>query len=350
MSTVKLPGLIDPHVHLRTPGQTHKEDFYSGSAAALAGGYTTIIDMPNNTVPITTDARLQAKIELAKKDIVCDIGFHFGSLGDNLNEFAKVEEKVIGLKLYLNETTGNFLIDKSKIEAIFTEWSGGVILLHAEDDAVAFIIEVVRKTKKPAHFCHVSTKNDLALILQAKDEGLPITCGVTPHHLFLTDNDVTRLGPFGKMKPPLGSREDVHFLWEHLQDIDCIESDHAPHTITEKESEPTPFGVPGLETTLPLLLMAVQEKRITIEDIIRLCHDGPRDIFGIKTDESTYSEIDLDASYIINNQSLQTKCKWTPFDGWKIKGKIRRVFLRGKKVFEEGKILAKAGSGKVITT
>lgn len=350
MATIKLPGLIDPHVHLREPGATQKEDFYTGTSAALAGGYTTILDMPNNKVPITTMERLEEKISLAKAKIVCDVGFHFGSLGDNLDEFAKAQDKVMGLKLYLNETTGNFLIDREKVEAIFQAWNGvGPILLHAEDDAVAFVIEVVKKTRKKAHFCHISTQNDLALISRAKQEGLPITCGVTPHHLFLTEADSKTLGPYGKMKPYLKSREDVDFLWKNLKDIDVIESDHAPHTKEEKEGETVPFGVPGLETTLPLLLTAVSEKRFTIQDLRRMCFENPKKIFNIKADPETYIEVDLDKSYTIHNQFLLTKCGWTPFDGWSVKGKIERVFIRGTKVFEDGKVLVEPGFGKILT-
>src|SRR3989344_4405140 len=224
MTKIILPGLIDPHVHLRDPGQTKKEDFYTGACAAIAGGFTTILDMPNNKVPITTLERLEEKISSAEQKTICDIGFYFGSLGDNLDEFEKVKNKVFGLKLYLNETTGNFLIDKEKLLKIFSSWpSDKPILLHAEDEAVFFVIETVRRVGKRAHFCHISTASDLKQIIKAKEEGLPITCGVTPHHLFLTEKDVKTLGPFGQMKPPLSSKKDQDFLWKYLRYIDVVE-------------------------------------------------------------------------------------------------------------------------------
>ncbi len=350
MSNITLPGLIDPHVHLREPGAIQKEDFTSGTAAAIAGGYTTILDMPNNKTPITTTERLEEKISLAKPKILCDIGFHFGSLGDNLDEFTQASKKAMGLKLYLNETTGNFLIDKAHVEAIFTAWpkNAGAILLHAEDDAVAFVIEVVKKTKKKAHFCHISTKRDLVLISQAKELGLPISCGVTPHHLLLTEQDAEKLGPYGRMKPVLKSKSDVEFLWKNLSNIDVIESDHAPHTKEEKEGDNPPFGVPGLETTLPLLLTAVSENKMTIEDIIRLCHTNPAKIFGIVTDSNTKIEVDSDTKYEIRNTNLFTKCGWSPFNDWKVKGKIIKVVIRGQTVFENGTVLAKPGSGIIL--
>ncbi len=391
MSKLILPGLIDPHVHLRDPEQTNKEDFYTGTCAALAGGFTTILDMPNNKNPITTFKKLNEKIKIAKAKIVCDVGFHFGSLGDNLDQFKKVKDKVLGLKLYLNQTTGNFLINKEKLETIFTAWGISLhsnrlykkpILVHAEDNMLYAVIKLVKKLKNKVHVCHISTTEDLKQIIKAKREGLKITCGVTPHHLFLTENDVKRLGPYGKMKPPLQSKENQDFLWKNLKFIDVIESDHAPHAIEEKtgqargdttgrapnsahlgetqgalvggkvEAGPralnVPFGVPGLETTLPLLLTAVSEKRLTINDVIRLCHQGPKDIFGIKVDKQTYIEVNLNSEFLILNSKLHTKCGWSPFDGRKVKGKVVRVFIRGKKVFENGKILAKPGAGQII--
>ena len=409
MAAITLPGLIDPHVHLRTPGQSHKEDFYTGTSAALAGGYTTIIDMPNNKIPITTLERLEEKKATAKKQTVCDIGFHFGSLGDNLAEFSAkgrsssgrktVEDLAIGLKLYLNETTGNFLIDKQTLAKIFNAWNGGPILLHAEDDAVSEVINLVEKTKKPAHFCHISTAKDLQQIIAAKEKNLPISCGVTPHHLFLTEHDTEVLGPYGRMKPPLRKQSDVAFLWKHIDAIDIVESDHAPHTKEEKEGvmsmagdaskglprsasafaspprrtrlagEPwekraagpaetkksqqdrpaIPFGVPGLETTLPLLLTAVSEKRLTMADVIRLCHTGPTQCFHVSIHHNTVVKVDLNQAYTIENKNLHTKCGWSPFAGWKVKGKVTKVFMRGKKVFENGQILAKPGSGCILS-
>lgn len=344
---IKLPGLIDVHVHLRTPGQTQKEDFFTGTSAALAGGFTIILDMPNNTTPITTAAFLDEKIRLASEQTVADIGFHFGSLGDNLEEFEKVKGRVMGLKLYLNETTGNFLINADTLSKIFDAWNSGPILVHAENDAIAEVIKNIERTKKQTHFCHISLQTDLEQIFTAKQKGLPISCGATPHHLFLTQEDAQKLGPYAKMKPYLKSNKDVKFLWDHLDQIDVIESDHAPHTKEEKDSNTPPFGVPGLETTLPLLLTAVHEEKLTIEDITRLCHDNPKKIFKIPDQEAAV-EVDPDEEYEIKNEQLLTKCGWSPFSGRKMKGRVKKVTLKGNVVFENGKILAEPGFGKVI--
>lgn len=355
MSNLKLPGLIDIHVHLRTPGQEEKEDFFTGTSAALVGGFTTVLDMPNNLEPITTLEKLQAKIELARQNAVCDVGFYFGSLGDNTQEFDRIKQLVFGIKLYLNVTTGNFLINEEKLTKIYQAWpnpapagAGQPILLHCEGETLPMALKVIKKTTKITHICHVSSKDELSMIIEAKNEGLPITCGVTPHHLFLTSADANRLGPFGQMKPFLKSQEDVDFLWNNLDSIDLIESDHAPHTKAEKESDNPPFGVPGLETTLPLLLTAVSEKKLTLDDVIRLCHKNPAKILNIPTDDRTYVEVDPTIRYTLDARRLYTKCGWTPFAGMLVKGKVKRVNIRGERVFEDGQILAKPGFGKVI--
>lgn len=327
MNIIKLPGLIDMHVHLRDPGQTEKEDFSTGTLAALAGGFTTVCDMPNNKLPIFTYERLMEKIELAKKTTHCEVLFYFGTLGDNLDEFKKIYPYVAGLKIYLDKTTGGFILNTNKLLAVYHAWkSEKPILLHCEDEHIKILLEVVRKTKKQTHICHIHSKYMLKTLIKAKKEGLPITCGITPHHLFLTKNDEKKLGAFGMMKPPLPTEEDNDFFWKNIKYIDVVESDHAPHTILEKRSKKPPFGVPGLETTLPLLLDAVNKKRITIEDIIRLCYENPRKILNLKK-TSHKVIVDMDAEYTIRGCDLKTKCKWTPFEGWKIKGKILKIII-----------------------
>jgi dihydroorotase len=347
--TITLPGLIDPHVHLRDPGQTHKEDFLSGTSAALAGGYTTVIDMPNNVEPITTLERLETKIASARSKVVSDIGFYFGTLGDNFAEFPKVVDKVKGLKIYLNVTTGNFIIDQDKLLDIYRAWpSDKPILLHAEEDVSDLVWRTLKASPKATHMCHVSSRTELEFVIKAKDAGLPISCGVTPHHLFLTEKDAEILGSFGYMKPFLKSKQDQDFLWQNLEYVDIIESDHAPHTKAEKESSTPPFGVPGLETTLPLMLTAEAEGRLTRAQLIERLHTNPARIFGIIPDKTTHVEVDMN-EYEIKNGTLLTKHGWSPFDGTRVVGKVARVILRGKTVYQGGHVLASPGSGKILT-
>jgi dihydroorotase-like cyclic amidohydrolase len=346
---ITLPGLIDPHVHLRDPGQTEKEDFLSGTSAALAGGFTTVLDMPNNAEPITTLKRLESKLASARRQVVSDIGFYFGTLGDNFQEFPKVIDTVKGLKIYLNVTTGNFIIDKSKLLAIYKAWpSTKPILLHAEEDVSDLVWSTLQAVPRTTHLCHRSSQAELEFIIRAKDAGLPISCGVTPHHLFLTDQDAERLGPFGSMKPLLKSKRDQDFLWKNLDYIDVIESDHAPHTRGEKQSARPPFGVPGLETTLPLMLTAEAEGRLSHGQLIEKLYSNPARLFDIRTDETTHVEVAMD-EYEIKNEALLTKCGWSPFSGRRVVGKVQRVVLHGKDVYRSGHVLAEPGSGRIMT-
>lgn len=349
---ITLPGLIDPHVHFRTPGQTHKEDFTTGTKAAIAGGFTAVIDMPNNKLPVISYKLLVEKMRIAKKQILCDTGFYFGSLGDNLEEFEKVKKEVFGIKLFLNITTGKFIIDEDKLVRIYKSWPRSLpILVHAEEDVIDLVISVIAKTKKKTHVCHVSTVDELKIIIKAKKKGLPITCGVTPHHLFLTEKDVRKLGPFGLMKPRIDA-EFPEFAFKNLKYIDCIESDHAPHTIAEKKSNYPPFGVPGLETTLGLLLTACSQGKLTIEDIVRLCHDGPAKIFGISPFGGLRASkiiVDENEEWTVRGLKLFTKCKWSPFENWRLKGKVKKVYIRNKLVFADNKFLVKPGFARLLT-
>lgn len=327
---IRIPGLIDVHVHLRDPGQTHKEDFETGTEAALAGGYTYLLDMPNNKEPITTLKKLKNKIRISKKKSKCFVGFYAGTLGNRLEQLMKMEPYVYGLKIYLNKTTGNYLINTERLEKIFNAWkSRKPVLFHAESDVIDKVIHIAKRKKMRIHICHVSSKNELDAIISAKKDGMKITCGVTPHHLFLTTVDVKNLGPFGLMKPEISS-EFNEYAWKKLKYIDVIESDHAPHTIEEKRSSKPPFGVPNLDTTLPLLLKAVSDKKLTMKRLQELCYENPKKIFRIPVDKSTFVEIDEEKEYVIDNKNLKTKCRWSPYEGWKVKGKILKVYVKGK--------------------
>lgn len=334
---IRLPGLIDPHVHLREPGATQKEDFETGTKAAIAGGYTVVLDMPNNPIPTVTPEALQQKMDLAKGRIFADAGFHFGASRESVQYFDEVAGKVFGLKLYMNHTTGELLIeDETLLEQIFSVWTTQKpILVHAESATLQKAISLAEKYQKRLHVCHVSLKEEVEIIKSAKEKGLDLSCEATCHHLFLTSEDVKRLGPYGMMKPPLASKEDADALWRAVGDgtIDMIGSDHAPHTKEEKMSEKIPNGVPGLETTLPLLLTAVNEGKLTIERVIELTSTNPRKVFNIHEQEDTYAEVDMDEEYLISNDNLQTKCKWTPFEGMKVTGKVKKVVLRGQLVY-----------------
>lgn len=335
MNLIRLPGLIDSHVHLREPGSTVKEDFKTGTKAAVAGGFTAVCDMPNNCIPTTTFKRVQQKIKLAKKAI-CPVYFYLGADQDNTGQFDRCFPLVKGLKVFLNATTGPLLIEKQAVlQKIFQLWPGQKpILVHAEDDKVALVIGLVACFKKKVHFLHISQKTELELIIKAKKQGLPITCEVTPHHLFMDKSWQKKLKGFAAMKPGLKSKKDVAFLWDNLKYINTFGTDHAPHTIKEKKSNNPPFGVPGLETALPLLLTAVNQKKLTLQDIIARFYTNPKEIFNIKQSKNTYIEVDLKKRWIIKNKNLFTKCRWSPFDNWKVQGKVLKTVINDKKIYE----------------
>lgn len=295
---ITLPGLIDVHTHLREPGATQKEDFETGTKAAIAVGYTVILDMPNNPIPTVSEQALDQKIALAKGRIYSDVGFHFGATPTSYTEFSKVKDKVFGLKIYMNHTTGDLLMeDKQVLEKVFENWiQGKPILVHAEGDTLKKAINLAKKYHQQIHVCHVSLKQEIELIKQAKKDGLDISCEVSCHHLFLTEDDGKRLGPYGMMRPPLPREEDRQALWKGIENgtVDTIASDHAPHTKEEKEtSGKVVNGVPGLETSLPLLLTAVNKGKITLEKMIELTSTNPRKIFKIPKQPNSEVEVNL---------------------------------------------------------
>jgi carbamoyl-phosphate synthase/aspartate carbamoyltransferase/dihydroorotase len=346
MSYTKLPGLIDPHVHLRDPGATQKEDFETGTKAAVAGGIVAILDMPNNPTPTITKKTVNEKKKLARAKALCDWGVIFGACG-NSEEFPEIYDGVPALKVYMDTTTGNLLIENLFIlKQTFKFWqSNKPIIVHAEDSRLATAIGLSAIYNRSVHIAHISQRSELELIMDAKQKGIKVTCEVTPHHLFLTEQDAKRLGPYGLMKPPLRAKSDVAFLWKHIDAIDCIATDHAPHTKKEKEQKNPPFGVPGLETSLSLMLTAVYEGRIELEDVVRLMHDGPKTVFGIRLSDFSYVEVDLNSKFEIRDSNLFTKCGWSPFNGMSVRGRVAGTTIRGTKVYNGKNILVKPGFG-----
>uniref|UniRef100_A0A8C4LW15 Carbamoyl-phosphate synthetase 2, aspartate transcarbamylase, and dihydroorotase n=1 Tax=Equus asinus TaxID=9793 RepID=A0A8C4LW15_EQUAS len=304
---VRLPGLIDVHVHLREPGGTHKEDFASGTAAALAGGVTMVCAMPNTRPPIIDAPALALAQKLAEAGARCDFALFLGASSENAGTLSAVAGSAAGLKLYLNETFSELRLDS------VAQWM------------------------------------EILLIKAAKARGLPVTCEVAPHHLFLSRDDLERLGPGkGEVRPELGSRQDVEALWENMAVIDCFASDHAPHTLEEKCGPRPPPGFPGLETMLPLLLTAVSEGRLSLDDLLQRLHHNPRRIFHLPPQEDTYVEVDLEHEWTVPSYMPFSKAHWTPFEGQKVKGTVRRVVLRGEVAYIDGQVLVPPGYGQDV--
>jgi carbamoyl-phosphate synthase / aspartate carbamoyltransferase / dihydroorotase len=345
---LRLPGLIDSHVHLREPGGAHKEDWDTGTAAALAGGFTTVLAMPNTRPPITDAATLALALHAAAAKARCDYAQFLGAGADNSASAPALASDVAGLKMYLDQTYGPLRLDAlSDWQAHFANWPADrPIVAHAEDRTLAAVILMAALYDRPVHLAHVSLRDEILLIRKAREQGLQVTCEVTPHHLFLTEDDIPRIGPGrGEVRPRLATAADRAALWDNLDVIDCFATDHAPHTVGEKDGTEPPPGFPGLETALPLLLTAVHEGRLTVEDLVLRMWENPRRIFGLPAQENTWVEIDEQAAYEIRSQGMHSRCGWTPFEGYPVRGRVTRVVLRGEDAFRDGRMLAMPGAG-----
>ncbi len=352
MSLIRLVGTLDPHVHLRGMEWAHKGDFATETAAALAGGYTAVLDMPN-TPPSTTDRPgLDRKLSEMARSARCDYGVWLGAHPTKQlspPELARLAGEVCGMKLYCGHTTGGLTITARQMDQQVAMWPGpGVLAAHAEGDMVGKFLRSLRRHGKRGHLCHIDTARAVEEVAWHKRRGTAVTAGVTPHHLFLTEQDVSVLGPRGVMKPVLGTSADRDALWKALRDgvIDVVESDHAPHTREEKRDSPTPFGVPGLETTIPLLFTAVREGRLSAERATELVTSEPWRIFGLDPHPpGTYALVDTGVRRTIGSDDLYTLCGWTPFSGMEVRSVIRKVVIGGRVAFEDGEVLAPPGSG-----
>ena len=351
MTTLKLPGLIDPHVHLRDPGAPHKEDFDSGTAAALAGGFTCVMDMPNNTPPVVDDPTLAAKQAAARSRARCDYGIHFGAGADNVESAPAFAPQCTGLKMYLDQTFGPLRLDElGTLMGHAEHWPHDVPLLcHAEGRTVAAAILAANLFDRSVHICHVSRRDEIDLIRRAKDKGLRVTCEVTPHHLFLTSDDIAGIGAGrGEVRPRLATGADRDALRASLGVVDCFATDHAPHTLAEKDSANPPPGFPGLETALALYLALVHEDVITLDELLAKCVHNPRRLFGVPEQPETWVELDPDEAWTVRGADMHTRARWTPFEGRTLRGRVRRVVLRGQDAYRDGRVMAAPGSGKDI--
>ncbi len=382
-----IPGVIDAHVHFREPGAAYKEDWLSGSHAAVAGGVTTVIDMPNNTPSIINQQTLNQKRELAEKSVV-NYGFYLGATKDNL---AAIQEatNIAGVKIYMGSSTGNLLVaEDEEIEALL-EFPNIQWVVHAEDEevitnnkityaqetnpavhskvrereaataAVERLIAIVKKTGAKVHICHISTLEEIKLIKKAKTAGLPITCEVSPHHLFLNTIAYEKRGNFVKVNPPLRTEKDNEALWKAVQSgvIDIIATDHAPHTIDEKSREykQAPAGIPEVQTSLPLMLNAMNKGLITIQQLIARMANAPATLYAIEKrgfiKKGFYADltvIDTDAIKIVSKKDVKSKCEWSPYEGWELRGWPIMTFVNGNLVYNKG-VIHNEFQGKEIT-
>ncbi|AEH25250.1 dihydroorotase [Pyrococcus yayanosii] len=354
---VLLPGMIDVHVHLRDFEESHKETVKSGTMAAIHGGITTVFDMPNTRPPVMDERTFRLRGRIFRRSYA-DYALGF-LLAGNCEEAKAV--KADFYKAFMGASTGG--IFSEDFEADYS-CAPGPLHVHAEEASLIIrfperppIVEVVairkaldaaERIKKRLHICHVSTAEGLKEILKRGFSW--VSFEVTPHHLFLTRRDYER-NPFLKVYPPLRDEKDRRFLWEHIKDVPVIASDHAPHTPEDKEGGAA--GLPGLETELALLLDAVNRGLLTLWDVVEKTALNPARLFCLKT--KGFSEgkdadiivVDLKREWVVRADDFYTKAGWSPYEGWRLKGKVIMTFLRGELVMEEDEIIGRPRGERV---
>lgn len=385
-----LPGLIDAHVHLREPGDEYKEGFETGTKAALNGGVTTVLDMPNNKPAILTCEDLEKKRALAKGKCYVNYGFYIGFDGTNLKEINEAKN-VPAVKLYTTHSTGNMGVSERSIEELFEKVNKRIVV-HAEDHEIVEnnasaaraeygeqelpsemhskirSVEAAKRAVERAcglakqygaklHIAHLSTAGELEAMAPYRKIG--VTCEVAPHHLLLCEDDYEKLGNLLKVNPPVRSKEDLFALWKALKfgQIDIIATDHAPHTLEEKSKSfwQVPSGIPELDTLLPVMLNVVNDEGLTISEVAKLCCEKPAEIFGLKGKgfiregyDADLVIVDMELSKLVAREELFTRCGWSPYEGNLLKGWPIMVFVGGEIAFEKGKILHEARGKEVV--
>ena len=371
-----LPGVIDPQVHFREPGNEHKEDLGSGSRAAVRGGVTSFLEMPNTAPPTTTQAALDEKLALAARKSVANYGFFIGATPDNLEALNTVAP-ACGIKIFMGSSTGSLLVNRPEdLERIFANGTR-LIAVHAEDEArinarraqfagrtdpavhseirdnetarlaTELALTLSKKYQRRLHILHLSTREEVARLRAGKPAW--VTAEAIPNHLFLNTADYARLGTLVQMNPPIRSPQDNTALWEGLHDgiIDFIATDHAPHTLEEKKRAypNTPSGMPGVETSLPLMLTAMHEGRCTLAEIQKWMCSGPAEAYRIPNKgkilegwDADLTLVDIEHTRPVRNEETFTKVRWSPWNGRELRGWPQYTIVNGEIAFDNGHI------------
>ena len=379
---IVLPGVIDTQVHFREPGPNGAEDLESGSRAAVAGGVTSVFEMPNTNPPTSNFKEFNNKLNAAKNRMFCNYAFYFGATPDNMKELASVNtlEGCCGVKLFAGSSTGNLLVSKEKdIEKVISN-SSKIISVHSEDENILLsrkkfikegdvsshpvwrneecalestkrVVGIAEKYKKKIHILHVTTKQEIDFFSKKRDN---VTFEITPQHLTLFAPDCyEKLKTFSQMNPPIRTKDHHDRLWDAVKNslVSTIGSDHAPHTKEDKNKKypASPSGMPGVQTLVPLMLNHVNNNKLTLNQFIKLVCENPCKIFGIKNKghikegyDADLTIIDMKKEQVIKNEMMASKCGWTPFNNYKVKGFPICVIVNGNIVMTDGKIVGKA--------
>lgn len=371
-----LPGVIDPQVHFREPGLEHKEDLFTATCACAKGGVTSFLEMPNTRPLTTTQQALDDKLQRAQNKCLVNYGFFIGATAENLPDLL-LANPTPGIKIFMGSMHGQLLVDQQEVlEAIFAKGKR-LIAVHAEDQArinqrrqefagihdVAVhsqiqdnqaallatqqVLKLSEKYQRRLHILHMSTAEEAELLRQHKPSW--VTAEVTPQHLFLNTSAYEKIGTLAQMNPPLRSPHDNEVLWQALHDgvIDFIATDHAPHTLEEK-AQPypnSPSGMPGVETSLPLMLTATAQGRCTVAQVVNWMSTAVAKAYGIPNKGAIAPGYDADLVLVdlqtyrpVLREEILSKCGWSPFEGWNLTGWPAYTIVGGKLVYEKGKL------------
>jgi dihydroorotase len=371
-----LPGVIDPQVHFREPGLEHKEDLFTASCACAKGGVTSFLEMPNTRPLTTTQQALDDKLERASQKCLVNYGFFVGATAENLPDLL-LAKPTPGIKIFMGSMHGQLLVDgETALEAIFAKGSR-LIAVHAEDQArinerrqefanihdvavhsqiqdnqaallaTQLALKLSKKYQRRLHILHLSTADEAELLREDKPSW--VTAEVTPQHLLLNTNAYAQIGTLAQMNPPLRSPHDNEVLWQALRDgvIDFIATDHAPHTLEEKAQEypNTPSGMPGVETSLALMLTAAMEGKCTVPQVVNWMSKAVAVAYGIPNKgaiapgyDADLVLVDLNTYRPVRREELLTKCGWSPFEGWNLTGWAVTTIVGGEIVYEKGQV------------
>ena len=377
-----LPGIIDTQVHFREPGSTDAEDLESGSRAAVLGGVTSVFEMPNTNPPTSNLVEFEKKLQLAKNRMFSNYAFYFGATPENTNQLSKLKnlKGCCGVKLFAGSSTGNLLVDKeADIEKVISN-SDRIVSIHSEDEEILNlrkkfikkgnvhshpewrntesamsstrrVVKIAERYNKKIHVLHVTTKEEVDFLAMHKKN---VTFETTPQHLTLYAPDCyNKLGTYAQMNPPLRTKDHYDRLWTAIKNniVDVLGSDHAPHTKKNKKKEypESPSGMPGVQTIFPVMLDHVNNGRLTLEQLIKLMCENPCRIFGIKNKGFIKENFDADLTIVdmkkdqtIKDEMMASKCGWTPFNNYKVKGFPVATIVNGQIAMENNKIVSKA--------
>ena len=376
---IVLPGCLDTQVHFREPGSIDTEDLHSGSRAAIVGGITGVFEMPNTNPPTSTKKEFQKKLDLAKNRMYSNYAFYFGATADNANELADLKnlEGCCGIKLFAGSSTGNLLVaDEKDIETVFKN-SSKVVAVHSEDEEILNknkklikdgdvhshpiwrseecavsstrrIVRIAERYNKKAHVLHITTKQEIDFLSQHKGN---ITFEITPQHLTIYAPDCyDKLGTYAQMNPPIRDKSHYDRLWYAVKNNynDTIGSDHAPHLKVNKDKKypNSPSGMPGVQTLMPVMLNHVNNRKLSLNQLITLVCENPVKIFGIKNKgyikkdfDADFTIVDMNKTIEIKNEKIESKCKWSPFNGEKFLGTPVATIINGEIKMKNGEII-----------